>query len=178
MCLCLVDSYKLRRPLGCLLGLPRTLSLITSVLSVWIVKISNFPVCEIFGNQVLDTFYVSMGCSASCSAGASTSNCGWSLLCSGERIGCRCASLVSIEAEAGPNVGAWRALFHETGVFPFLSRNRVRGTGQGRLAWWIMRVQWRTRVLKASSLSFSSFRTFILGLRWLGPVRVSSLSSL
>ena len=182
MCLCLVDSYKLRRPLACFLGLPRTLPLITSVLSVWIVKISNFPVCEIFGNQVLGTFYVSTCCSASCSAGASTTNCGWSL-CSRGRIGCQCASLISSEAEAGPNVGARRAPLSWNWRLSFLGPrwgSRFRGTAWGRVAWWITRSGEDSKVLKASlssSLSLSSFRTFLLGLRRLGPDRVSSPSS-
>ena len=175
MCLCLVDLYKLRRPLACLLGLPRTLPLVTSVLSVWIVKISNFPVWNLWkpgAGHILCIHGLFRGCLDHELRLVSSLQRG--------RIGCRCASLVSSEAEAGPNVGAWRApLLHETGVFPFWARNRVRGSWYGSGPGCVMNAcsVEDSGVLKASSLCFSSFRTFLLGLWRLGPVRVSSPSS-
>jgi len=181
MCLCLVDSYKLRRPLACFLGLPRTLPLITSVLSVWIVKISNFPVCEIFENQVLDTFYTSTGCSASCSAGASTMNCGWCLLCSGGALVADVLPWSVVRPKLAQMLVLDVPLFCETGVFPFWAHDRVPGSWYGSGSVCVMNNACSAEdsgVLKASSSSLSSFRTFLLGLRRLGPVRVSSPSSL
>ena len=81
--------------------------------------------CEISGNQVLGTFYVS----TCCSAGASTTNCGWSLLCSRGRIGSQCASLISSEAEAAQMLVLDVPRFRETGVFPFWARDGVPGSG-------------------------------------------------
>ena len=180
MCLCSVDSYKLRRPLACFLGLPWTLPLITSVLSVWIVKISNFPVCEIFGNQVLDTFYASTCCSVSCSAGALTTHCSWSLLSSGGALVVNVLPWSVVRPKLAQMLVLDVPLFRETGVFPFWARDRVPGSWYSSGSGCVMNIACSAEdsgVLKVSSSSLSSFRTFLLGLRRLGPVRVSSPSS-
>lgn len=74
-------------------------------------------------------------------------------------------------------------LFRETGVFPFWARDRVPGSWYSSGSGCVMNNACSAEdsgVLKASSSSsssLSSFRTFHLGLRRLGPVRVSSPSS-
>jgi len=71
-------------------------------------------------------------------------------------------------------------LFRETGVFSFWARDRVPGSWYGSGSGCVMNNACSAEdsgVLKASSSSLSSFRTLLLGLRRLGPARVSSPSS-
>lgn len=83
-------------------------------------------------------------------------------------IGSRCASLVSSEAEAGPNVGARRALFRETSVFPLWAWDRLPGSWYGSGSGCMMNKACFAEdsgVLKTSCSSPSSSITFLLGLR-------------
>lgn len=124
MCLCLVDSYKLRRPLACFLGLPRTLPLITSVLSV-LVKISNFPVCEIFGNQVRPRVVprvVPRGPRPRTAVG---------LFAAGGTLVADVPPWLVVRPKLAQMLVLDLPLFRETGVFPFWACDRVPGSWYG-----------------------------------------------